>query len=155
MNKVYDELCCHMMDELSAFSVLFDEEVRKISDFFQCRSVSSGSILWREGDSCDYVAFIGSGRVKVKKETELKGNQVVLGIYGKGSFVGALCILDGSPRAITAEALEDVSLAVITRESFDELMDQYPELGAKILKGMLLSVSKRLKNSFDRLVSIF
>ena len=44
---------------------------------------------------------------------------------------------------------------VVTKENFDKLMDMHPELGAKLLSGMLLSVSKRLKNSFNRLVAIF
>jgi CRP-like cAMP-binding protein len=78
-----------------------------------------------------------------------------LGIYSQGTFVGELCILDSSPRAVTAVALEDVSFVLITRENFDKLIKTHPELGIKFMKGMLLSVSKRLRSSFDRLVEVF
>jgi CRP-like cAMP-binding protein len=117
--------------------------------------VAKGETLWNEGDICDYVAFIVSGRVEVKKETDFKEKRVIVGIYSNGAIVGELCILDGSPRAVTAVALEDVSLVLITQENFNKLIDKYPELGAQLMKGMLLSVSIRLRSSFARLAAIF
>ena len=76
---------------------------------------------------------------------------VIMGIYGKG----ALCILDDSIKKVTAVALEDVSLAIITQANLDKLIDTNPSLGAKLLKGMLLIVSDRLRKSFDRLTVFF
>jgi CRP/FNR family cyclic AMP-dependent transcriptional regulator len=75
--------------------------------------------------------------------------------YNRGAVVGALCILDSSPRAITAMALEDVTLLVITPGNFEKLIAEKPELGIRILKGMLLSVSIRLRKSFERLAKFF
>jgi CRP-like cAMP-binding protein len=143
------------MEEFSAFNGFSNDDIQGLCNYFQCREVPSGTILWREGEECEYAAFIVSGRIKVSKQTELKGNPVVMGIYGKGSYVGALCILDESPREVTAQALEDSSLVVIAKENFEKLLEQHPALAANLMKGMLLSLSRRLKNSFDRLVSIF
>jgi CRP/FNR family cyclic AMP-dependent transcriptional regulator len=98
----------------------------------------------------DYIAFIVSGRVDIKKETEFEGKELVVGKYSKG----ALC-LDDSLRRVTAEALEDVTLAIITQKNLDKLIDTNPQLGAKLLKGMLLTVSSRLRQSFDRLAVFF
>ena len=77
--------------------------------------------------------------MEIKKETEYKGKNVIVGIYSKG----ALCILDDSLRKVTAVALEDVSLAIITQENLDKLIDTNPGLAAKLLKGMLITVSDR------------
>jgi CRP/FNR family transcriptional regulator len=144
-----------MTKELSTLTSLSTGELKALSGFFECKNVPEGDILWKEGDSCDYVAFIASGRVKITKETEFKGNPVVLGIYGTGAFIGALCILDESPRAVTAETLEETSLMIITRENFDRLMKKHPELWGKFLKGILISVSKRLRGSFERMMTLF
>ena len=76
---------------------------------------------------------------------------VILRVYEKG----ALCILDESLRKVTATALEDVSLAIITQENLDRLIETKPRLGAKLLKGMLLTVSDRLRQSFNRLTVFF
>ena len=155
MASVFDELCIYMREDLNAFTFLSQDDLKKASAFFQGRRFSSGEILWEEGDPCEYLAFIVSGRVQVKKKTKLKGNQVVLGIYSQGAYVGALCILDGSPRAVTAEAIEDLSVVVISRENFNKLSMKHPDIGNALMKGMLMAVSKRLKNSFNRLVAIF
>jgi CRP-like cAMP-binding protein len=144
-----------MKNELNAFCYLGSDDAKILSGYFECRNVKAGETLWKEGDICDYVAFITSGRLEVKKETEFEGKSVIVGIYGKGAFVGELCILDGTPRALTAVAQEDLSLVVITQESFNELVNKHPEMGVQLLKGMLLSVSKRLRKSFGRLAAIF
>ncbi|MDO8281843.1 MAG: Crp/Fnr family transcriptional regulator [Thermodesulfovibrionia bacterium] len=155
MQNQYNEYCSYLVGELTKLISINAEEFKILLDYFHCRNVSKGVTLWREGDDCDYIAFVASGRVMISKETELKGNPVVLGIYGTGSFIGALCILDNSGRAVTAETLDDTSLMIITKENFDKLMNENPALWGKLLKGILLSVSKRLKSSFERLVTVF
>ncbi len=140
-----------MKGEKSIFHFLSDEDLKNLSAFFESKHIPAGETLWKEEDPFNYIAFIVSGRVEIKKETEFKGKNVIVGIYSKG----ALCILDDSLRKVTAEALEDVSLAIITQENLDKLIDTNPGLGAKLLKGMLLIVSGRLRKSFDRLAVFF
>jgi CRP/FNR family cyclic AMP-dependent transcriptional regulator len=155
MDNIYGELCsCKSIDD-SIFSFVGHEKLKKLGSYFQCKSVSAGEVLWEEGDPCDYAAFIVSGRVEVMKQTEFKGKHVVVGIYGRGAVVGALCILDGGKRAITAKALEDSSITTICRDKFNELLKKEPELGAQLMKGMLLSFSTRLRKSFERLATFF
>ncbi len=151
MNDVFKNLYNCMKGEKSIFHFLSDEDINNLSAFFESKHIPVGETLWKEEDPFNYIAFIVSGRVEIKKETEFKGKNVIVGIYSKG----ALCILDDSLRKVTAEALEDVSLAIITQENLDKLIDTDPGLGAKLLKGMLLIVSDRLRKSFDRLAVFF
>ena len=155
MTCVFEELCNYMREDLSAFTFLSQDDIRKTSDFFQCKKFLSGETLWKEGDTCAYVAFIASGKVQITKKAKLKGNQMVLGIYNKGAYIGVLCVLDGSPRAVTAKAMEDVSIVVISKENFDKLSMKHPDISNALMKGMLMGVSKRLKSSFSRLLAVF
>ena len=151
INRMHD---C-MLNEHSVFSFLCEENLAELTGYFQYKTVKSGEILWKEGDPCEYVAIISSGRVEIKKKTEFEGKHVVVGIYNRGAVVGALCFLNDSPRAATAVALDEVSLMLITPENFEKLITAKPELGVRILKGMLLSVSIRLRKSFERLAKFF
>jgi CRP-like cAMP-binding protein len=151
MNSVFKDLGIAMRGEKSIFDFLSDEDLKNLSAFFENKNIPAGATLWKKEDPFDYIAFIVSGRVEIKKETEFKGMNVIMGIYSKG----ALCILDDSLRKVTALALEDVSLAIITQENLDKLIASNPGLGAKLLKGMLLTVSDRLRKSFDRIVTFF
>lgn len=155
MKQLFNESGACVLGDQSAFSFLCSENVEELSGFFQDMSVKKGETLWAEGEPSDYTAFIISGRVEAKKKTDFEGKHVAVGIYHKGSVIGALGILDGRPRAVTAVALEDVSLKVITRENFEKLIAANPPLGIRLLKGLLLSVSIRLRKSFDRLAKIF
>jgi CRP-like cAMP-binding protein len=155
MKNVSKELFAYMEDELSAFFFLSPEDLKKVSPFFQYKKFPAKTVLWKEGDPCDYVAFIVSGRVRVKKKTKMKGNQVILGIHGKGAYLGALGILDNSPRAVTAQAMDTVSAVLISQKNFDKLSQKHPALGIALIKGMLMAVSKRLKSSYNRLVAVF
>jgi CRP/FNR family transcriptional regulator, cyclic AMP receptor protein len=137
--------------EKSVFNFLSDEDLGNISTFFESKDIPKDEALWKAEDPFNYIAFIVSGRVEIKKEAEFGGMNVIMGIYSKG----ALCILDDSLRKVTAVALDDVSLAIITQENLDKLIDTNPRLGAKLLKGMLLTVSDRLRKSFDRLTVFF
>jgi CRP-like cAMP-binding protein len=155
MKSVSKELFAYMEDDLSAFSFLSPDDLKKAAPFFQYKKFPPKTILWKEGDPCDYVAFIVSGSVQVKKKTKLKGNQVILGFHGKGAYIGALGILDNSPRAVTAQAVDDVSVVLISQKNFEKLSKKHPELGLALMKGMFMAVSKRLKSSFNRLISVF
>ncbi len=155
MKDVLNELCTCMIGENSVFNFLNTKDLKELRTFFECKTASAGQILWHEGDTCGYVACIVSGRVEIKKEIEFKGKHIVVGVLSSGSIVGALCILDDSPRAVTAVALEDVSLVTISLEKFEELISLHPALGSQLMKGMLLSVSTRLKKSYDRLSKFF
>jgi CRP/FNR family cyclic AMP-dependent transcriptional regulator len=146
-----EDLYPSIQGEESVFNFLSYEDFKELSAFLEAKYIPAGQTLWKEDDPFDYSAFVVSGKVEIRKETEYGGMRVVVGMYGKG----ALCILDDSLRKVTALALEDVSLVIITRENLDKLIAAHPALGAKLLKEMLLTVSDRLRNSFDRLVTFF
>jgi len=144
-----------MKKDFRFFSFLSDDDVRQLSPYFDCRQAASGETLWKEGEEEDYVVFIVSGRIEVRKSTEFRGKQVVVGLYGKGSLVGELCILNNIKRAVTAVVTEDADLLILSHEDLEAIIRENPALGAKLLKGMLYAVSLRLRKSFDRLAAIF
>lgn len=155
MKKVSPDLCARLKSELVSFRFLETGDLDFLAPFFTCRQVEAGEILWQEGEVCDFVLFIIEGRVSIKKETEFKGKQVIVGVYGKGTIVGEVCMLEYTPRAVTAVAMEDSYLLLLSRENLDRLLAADPAIGVKLLKGMLLTVSIRLRKSFDRLAAIF
>ncbi len=149
------DACMRMTRELSFFRFLSDEELQAMGNYFTCRRVEAGTVLWKEGDPCNFMLFILSGRMLIKKGTEFEGKDVVIGVLSSGSMNGERGLLDGSPHPYTAEALEDLELVMIDHDSFNRILEERNELAVKLLKGMLLSVSTRLENALSRLASVF
>ncbi len=150
-----EDLCQKMKSELRFFQYLDETEKAVAGYYLECCEVKAGTVLWREGDNSHDAAFVVEGKIEVKKETEFEGKHVIVGIYGEGSVVGELCLLSDDHRAVTATALTDALLLKLSRKNFEELMAAHPVVGGKLLKGMYLAVSRRLRRSFERLAAIF
>lgn len=135
---------------------LFDEkELEEIVPFFELRHFPANSVVFREGDEGNFICFILSGKLEVKKETEFKGNQIILAILGKGSLVGELSLFDKYYRSATVEAVEDSLLLMLKNSALDALIEQYPQAGIKLLKGFIRVLSLRLRKATERLTTIF
>lgn len=148
------DLCSKIKQEWS-FQFLDESDGTILVDYLDCRQAPAGVTLWHEGDPCGDLAFIVSGRLEVSKQTEFEGKDVIVGVYGAGSIVGELCLLKGLPRIVTAATLTDCELLTLSTEKFNLLTSQHPDLGVRLLKGMLATVSIRLSKAFGRLAAVF
>jgi len=87
MNDVLKDLRTSMKGEKSVFNFLSDEDIKNLSAFFESKNIPAGETLWKKEDPFDYIAFIVSGRVEIKKETEFKGKNVIVGVYSNGALL--------------------------------------------------------------------
>jgi len=148
-------LCEQMKCELRCFSFLSDVELEQISPYFKCCISPARNDLWHSGDGDGYLAFIVSGRVEIKVDTEFPGKQVVVGVFSRGAVIGTSSVLDNQPRSTTARTLEETGLILLSKENFEALLTTFPQVGIKLLKGVLLSESRRLSKAYSRLAAIF
>lgn len=155
MVPVHEDKCVQMKRDFRFFHFLTEEDITQLQQFFKCHCYSPGEDLWREGDSSYFIAFITRGRVETKKETEFKGKQVVVGVYGIESLIGIVSLLSNEKRPVTATALEESCVLILEQQSFDTLNLEHPELANRLMKGMLFCLSMRLKQSYERLAAIF
>lgn len=139
----------------SPFRFLDEDEKELLAEHLKYRSLSAGEILWHEEDVSDSLVFILEGQINMNKQTEFPGKQVIIGVYKRGAILGSASFLDGSPRPWTAKAYVDTELGILGREEFDDIVENHPALGLDLFKGMILTLSSRLKQSFERLASIF
>lgn len=145
-----------LKDKLLLFHLLSDEEVELIAGYFEIALFPEGAVLFREGEPGDYIGFIVSGAVEVKKQTEFKGKEIVLATLKKGSFVGEMSLMGhGEPRSATVVVLEDTELVILKRDALDTLIEQHPRIGIKILKGLNQILTIRLRKTVERLTSLF
>jgi CRP/FNR family transcriptional regulator, cyclic AMP receptor protein len=137
------------------FSLLGDEDIEKIAPFFQLVDFPEKTVIFREGDPGDFVGFVVSGKVEVKKQTEFKGNQLIIALLTKGAMTGEMSMFDQRKRSATVEAVEDTTLLLLGNDAFESLIQQYPYVGVKILKGLIRILSLRLRKATERLTTIF
>lgn len=137
------------------FKTLTDDELDSFLEFCDNRQVSAGEILWNEGDTDNYAAFIVTGKLGIKKKTEFEGKHMIVGTFDKGTVVGELCLLTDKARAVTAVIIEPVDIIILSSDNFEKLLLEHPMIGLKLLKHIFIVTSKRLSRTYDRMASIF
>ena len=144
-----------LKDEFKFFKTLTDDELSTFLGFCGTKQIDEGEILWKEGDEYHYAAFIVSGKIGIKKQTEFEGHHMIVGTFGPGSIVGELCILGDRPRSATAVVLEPVDAISLSSDSFEMMMSEYPKLALKLLKHIFSVTVGRLKSTTDRISRMF
>ncbi len=131
---------------------LFDEldgkELKIVATYMNYLELRKGKALFKEGDSGNFVCFVISGDIEVLKATST-GKNVVIATLGKGRIIGEMAIIDNTPRSATVRARETSTLVILGKKNFDIILENYPTIGIKILKGIarLLSLNMRLTTS--------
>lgn len=89
-------------------------------------------VIYFEGNHPSRLFYIQKGRIKTYKTNE-DGKELVVGLYNEGDFLGYVALLEGTTYKEMAEAMDDVELAVIPREEFDELLNSNKEVARKFM----------------------
>ncbi|MFT9486726.1 MAG: Crp/Fnr family transcriptional regulator [Tepidibacillus sp.] len=123
------------------FSMLADEQLEKITRLITRRKFKKGQVIFFEGDVSDKFYIINQGKIKTFKHTR-EGKEQILYILAEGDFIGDLSLLKKSTFQYNAEALEDVHVCILSKDDFDQILKENPEISLRILE----SVHDRLVN---------
>jgi CRP-like cAMP-binding protein len=128
------------------------EEFDLCRTFFQPKKLRKKRFLLGEGDICKYIAFVEKGLLRSFIIDE-KGTEHILQFSLEGWWVSDLSsFLTGEPSQYNIEALEDCELLLMTKSSWDSLLDKIPvfERYFRILiQNNLIVTQRRLIASFS------
>ncbi|WIV12295.1 Crp/Fnr family transcriptional regulator [Proteiniborus sp. MB09-C3] len=122
--------CAH---KVSIFSVLSEEQLTKLTEKIAHKNYKKGQIIFFEGDISDKLYVINKGKIKIFKYTR-EGKEQILYILSEGDFVGDLSLLKKDEFKFNAEALEDANICVLTKDDFDGILKESPEIAISILQ---------------------
>jgi putative oxidoreductase len=110
-------------------------------------SVPAGTRIVSQGESPEFFYVIQSGRVRVFRETADR-IRTDLTELGAGNYFGEVALVTGQPRSASVEAVEDSRVVKVSKEEFDRLLDQNPQLARHIIQqlaGWLVAGDRRLE----------
>jgi CRP/FNR family transcriptional regulator len=91
-----------------------------------------GDVLYRRGDPADACFLIRHGLVK-GSIASASGEESIVALHGAGTIMGEIAMIDGLPRAVTAQALSECRLDAIGRDAFRACMRELPEMSAALV----------------------
>ena len=106
--------------------------------------------IYLPGDASNTVYLLKAGRVKLSRVSE-DGKELTLAIMEPGEVFGEMETLEEIPRDTLAEALDDVSLCIIKRRDFEEMLKRDPNTSIRLTKLMGLRL-KKIESRIENLV---
>jgi CRP/FNR family transcriptional regulator, cyclic AMP receptor protein len=135
-----------ILAEVPLFGGLTPEEIRNLGALLRRRRYAKGEVIFHEGDAGTELYIIESGEVKIVLGSA-EGQEVVIGLLGRGDFFGELALLDGEPRSANAVAREACDLFLLGRKDFLQFLVDEPQVAVTLLAVL----SRRLRQT-DQIV---
>src|ERR1019366_2219550 len=122
-----------VLRRVTLFSNLSEQEFAFLTSHLLQRQYSSGELIFNEGDACSGLYVVQSGNVRIFKSSA-GGREQVLSIDGPGSSIAELPVFDGGNYPAAAQAVSDSTLLFFSRQDFQGLCLQHPQVALKVLR---------------------
>jgi len=108
----------------------WDELVRAVEDLV----VAPGTVIFRQGDPGDKFYLIRAWRVRVFREDASLGTE--LSVLQAGDDFGEMALFMDEPRMATVAALEETRLMVLSKEQFQSILRDFPNVTFAFVRQM-------------------
>lgn len=132
-----------LLARVELFAGLDRVSLAKLSAHLIPVPLSSGTELFRQGDSGDAFYLVARGSFGVYVSTEADVGETRVNVLGPGDPLGEMALLTNSPRAATVRAETDGELLRLDRVRFLDLVRQQPDVALAIAA----TLSRRLRAS--------
>lgn len=129
-----------------------DEEFEYCKTLFIPKKLRKRQYLLQEGDVCRYTTFVEKGLLRTFSVDE-KGNEPILQFSFEGWWIADLfSFLTEEPSIYNVEALENCELLLITKPSWDMLLEKVPAFERYfriLIQNNLIATQRRLMSSLS------
>lgn len=125
------------LKSIDLFSQIPGEDLTQVAQVSTEESHDPGEEIFAEGEAGDALYLVLDGRVRVHKQER------VIAELGERECFGEMAILDAAPRSATVTTVSDTHLLKISREDFQEIMTEKPEIAVGIIKVL----TRKLRNT--------
>lgn len=112
---------------IDIFSGLSKKELAAIDRLMTPIEIKAGKEFIREGSVGREAFIVVDGTASVWRNGKL------IASVEKGAIMGEMALLAGTPRSATVRAETDVTVEVLNRGEFEQLLDESPGLARKLL----------------------
>ncbi len=143
------------MREHPIFKLLSDEEYKFAIDYFEEESIKKGEFILKEGEYSSMAFLLKEGKVAIIKETIYRDDYVITYIEPGDEFFGEVNLIDRGLVTSTIKAAEDCVILKIGHDDFVRILDEHPEIAAKMLWVISYDLTKHLRKADNDVITLF
>jgi CRP-like cAMP-binding protein len=107
-----------------------------------------GDMVFSEGDTDNSLYVIVHGNFEVVSTSPNTGEKISFFYAGEGLVFGELAFLDSQPRSAAIVAIQPSEVLKLTRQGFDELLENQPKVAARFMFSVSEILSRRLRGAY-------
>jgi len=139
-----------LLKKINLFETLLEPELAKIERIGRLENAVKDAVIFKEGDTGDRCYVILKGEVRISKFIHNIGEEA-LAVLKPGDYFGEMALIDNFPRSAHAIANSDSELYSISKTELDKILILDRELGYKLLWAFTKTLSKRLRETNEKL----
>ena len=121
------------INNIPLLSNLTNDEIEKVSIGVSSETYKKGESVFNRGDKANKLYIVCSGKIKIFKNT-IEGKEQILYILSEGDFIGAFNLLKEDEFDFNAVALENTTVSMLEKSSFDDIVLSNPSITLKIFE---------------------
>jgi CRP/FNR family cyclic AMP-dependent transcriptional regulator len=145
--KVLEERTA-LLEQAPLFSVLHPTDLANLAEKFYPLKYRKGEMIFHEGEPAERLFLIERGRVKLSISSP-SGQDMLIGVIGRGNIFGELAIIDRGSRAMDARAMEDSTVFALSSDVFWTMLENRPALARRLLELMARRLRRADQTSQD------
>jgi CRP/FNR family cyclic AMP-dependent transcriptional regulator len=134
------------------FEMLSNQELEYVSELSRPRKLTSGQVMFEEGELGDSLYVIVSGEVEVLRR-DAGGEQKAIAVLNPSEFFGEMSLIDKEYRSATIRARTDVELLQLSAENLTTFRKQYRDGFTFVVINIARVLSSRLREANTRLAA--
>ena len=124
-----------LLNRVSVFSRLDAAQLALLARSVSTQTFQRGDIIFHEGSVGSTLYIIAAGQVRIYTTSEA-GQELTVTMFREGDFFGEMALLDGQPRAASAEAMCRTTTLSLQRAAFLHTINACPPIAASVLEVM-------------------
>ncbi len=138
-----------LIRRIPLFSLLTDEQARRIADAVAKRRFRRGEAVVEQGQKGNALFILLNGRARVVVGDE-KGREVFLAVLEAGDFLGEMSLIDHEPHSATVRAELQTDMLVLGQPEFSRCVHDSAALAYSVMHGLV----KRLRAADRQIESL-
>lgn len=133
-----------ILDRCSLLSSLSAEQRSELASYSKMASADRAELLWLAGESPDTIAVIGTGFVKMTKNSP-QGTETTVELVGPGQCIGVLAAIEGRDMPLNAVAVTPTWYLKVPTRLLMSLYDEVIALKDQVVR----SIGPRLRKAHE------
>jgi signal transduction histidine kinase len=142
------------------FQGLTDDELDKLLPLCQEQLYEEGAVMFCEGEQCNYVQTLKSGKVALETELTISRGSVeraTIDVLSHGSSFCWSALMEPHILTSSGRCLEKTEIIALDGEKLKSLLDENPQMGYRVANNLVKVVASRLqhtKRTMERILSV-